>query len=110
MVLIKVFSEIDYDYYCFIRKSVDEFRKENADQGYKENEDFRITNVLDLWFDHSYSYQGNKTIIRGLAVEYSNDFMLCDMDCETANRIAAWFERYGKRYGLLTEFRENGII
>ena len=54
-------------------------------------------------------YYGNKQFLRDRAIEWqisSSDYNYSYMD------FAAWsdfFREYGKRYGLLTEFRENGI-
>ena len=55
------------------------------------------------------TYADYKAETRERAIEWQNNF---------ANRVMTWsevaeeqaeFERLGRRYGLLTEFRENGI-
>lgn len=55
------------------------------------------------------SYEKAKTALRDFAVEFSNkqgDFSMSWGDrCEWS----AFFETYGKKYGLLREFRENAI-
>ena len=54
-------------------------------------------------------YQEQKEIVRNEAIEWQYDF--CNHDYSWGE--LAYFEDYfytmGKRYGLLTEFRENGI-
>lgn len=57
------------------------------------------------------TYAEKKDEIRQMAIDYQNMFV----EGETFywSDIAEWtefFEKYGKRYGLLKEFRENGII
>lgn len=55
-------------------------------------------------------YQRSKEIIRQAAIDWQKSFESCLYSCE---EIVEWqnkFEKLGKRYGLLTEFRENGII
>ena len=56
------------------------------------------------------TYAEKKAEIRDKAIQWQYDF---------ADRVISWgelaeetaeFERLGRRYGLLTEFRENGII
>ena len=54
-------------------------------------------------------YQEQKERVRNEAIEWQYDF--CNHDYSWGE--LAYFEDYfysmGKRYGLLTEFRENGI-
>ena len=50
-------------------------------------------------------YSGKKT---QKAIEYSNN-IVSGLDMFELNQIAEYFERYGRRYGLLTEFKENAI-
>lgn len=54
-------------------------------------------------------YQNGKEIARQRALDWQSEFPEKRM---TWGEIAMWqryFERLGKRFGLLTEFRENGI-
>ena len=54
-------------------------------------------------------YIGRKSYIRDVAVQWSQ----CDSSglyISDYARIANWFTTQGKRFGLLKEFRENGII
>ena len=56
------------------------------------------------------SYQRAKRNARERAIEWQHDF---DNHNYSYGELAYWgdyFYRLGQRYGLLTEFRENGII
>lgn len=57
---------------------------------------------------HGKSYAERKSFVREKAIDYSNTWVF-----EASYRAVAnaedLFEKAGKRYGLLTEFRENGI-
>ena len=55
-------------------------------------------------------YQRAKERARNKAIEWQHDF---DNHNYSYGELAYWgdyFERLGRAYGLLTEFRENGII
>jgi hypothetical protein len=55
-------------------------------------------------------YQRAKARVRDMAVEWQNDF--CNNDYSYADLIR-WedhFRSLAKRYGLVREFEENGII
>lgn len=57
------------------------------------------------------TYAQKKIVIRQMAIDYQTRF--ADGETFYLSDIAKWtefFMKYGKRYGLLTEFRENGII
>ena len=54
------------------------------------------------------TYQERKEDIRNKAIEYSNN-IVGGLFMSDLAQIGEYFERYGKRYGLLTEFKENGI-
>ena len=55
------------------------------------------------------NYKEKKQAARDLAIEYSNNIYggLSYGECA---EISNFFEKIGKRYGLLEEFRENCII
>ena len=57
------------------------------------------------------NYQKNKERIREQALDFQNNFSCGAVYywSELAER-QLYFEKQGKRYGLLTEFRENCII
>lgn len=56
------------------------------------------------------SYQQKKELIRQRAIDWQREFTQKQL---YASELADWglyFEIMGRRYGLLREFRENGII
>lgn len=56
-------------------------------------------------------YQTMKEKIRQVAINWQNDIIEKeDISQEQLNVAYDYFETMGQRYGLLTEFRENGII
>ena len=56
-------------------------------------------------------YEENKERVRQEAIDYSNSFAEGrEYYWSEIAEIGAYFEKQGKRYGLLEEFRENGII
>ena len=56
------------------------------------------------------AYQRAKEKARNMAVEWQNDF--CDQNYSWGDLVywQGYFERLGRKYGLIKEFRENGII
>ena len=54
-------------------------------------------------------YQFKKSALREFAIEWQGAIANFDMSYEDVAWYGEFFETYGKRYGLLTEFRENGI-
>lgn len=55
------------------------------------------------------SYQMAKENARNQAVEWERDFANHDYSYEELIHWQEYFEKIGRRYGLLAEFRENGI-
>ena len=55
-------------------------------------------------------YQKAKERARNMAVEWQINF--CDKSCSYGELAyyGEYFERLAKRYGLVREFKENGII
>ena len=56
------------------------------------------------------TYQRAKEEARNRAIEWQLDFDNHNYSYEELAYFSAYFERLAKRYGLVTEFRENGII
>ena len=57
---------------------------------------------------HGKCYADRRESVRETAVEWSN----CEarpLSWGELQTVLDWFERMGRRYGLLTEFRENAI-
>ena len=71
------------------------------------NPETRFISLIDF-HAHGNDYQSRKESVRTLAIDWSNeekqDVDFCDQ-CDISN----WFYKYGKRFGLLEEFRENLI-
>ena len=55
------------------------------------------------------SYQERKEAARQKAIEWQGNYAERSMSYEELAESQAYFERIGRRYGLLTEFRENAI-
>ena len=55
-------------------------------------------------------YLIGKNYARFFAIEWQNDFYKHNYSYGELAYYGDLFERLGKRYGLLKEFRENGII
>ena len=55
------------------------------------------------------TYQAKKEDLRQQAIDYSNIQSVLNLYGSEVAEISAFFEKNGKRYGLLKEFRENGI-
>lgn len=55
-------------------------------------------------------YQIRKAAARGEAIDFQNDFNELVLSWYDLASYQAYFETLGRRYGLLREFRENGII
>lgn len=54
-------------------------------------------------------YQTEKAKIRDFAIDWQNDFPNHDYSYSELIAFTDMFTKLGKKYGLLTEFRENGI-
>lgn len=55
-------------------------------------------------------YQLNKGIARDIAIQWQLEFSEHNYSYGELYEFGVYFEKLGKRYGLLKEFRENGII
>ena len=57
------------------------------------------------------TYQDRKNNVRDKAIEYQNTYYdFCDYSYGELSVINEFFEKAGRRYGLLNEFTTNGII
>ena len=54
-------------------------------------------------------YETKKEMARQEAIDWQNDLFRDNRSYEELAEAAERFEKLGKRYGLLKEFRENGI-
>ncbi len=55
------------------------------------------------------AYQKAKERARDMAIDFSNAFGQMDLSWAEIAYYGYKFERLGRRYGLLREFRENGF-
>ena len=55
------------------------------------------------------NYQKAKQTIRQAAIDWQNSFSSCLYSWEEVAKWQSKFRKLGKRYGLLREFKENGI-
>lgn len=70
-----------------------------------------LVDLLAIEFKtHGKTYGERKESVREVAVLFSNEFHNMPMTWGELAFMNAWFSAMGKRYGLLTEFRENGIL
>ena len=55
------------------------------------------------------TYASNKAVARQEAIDWQNGGANRNYSYEEMQEAAEYFEKLGRRYGLLKEFRENGI-
>lgn len=93
-VLIDVLLNNDYVYYKALEESKDSIKK-----------------VLTLEIKGK-NYNEKADYLRNLAIEFQMfeyDTKICFTMSEICD-ICSWFEQKAKRFGLVKEFKENGII
>ena len=67
---------------------------------------------IALISDHAYmgrTYEDKKNYIRQKAIEYQYSASLISLSYMELMIMGNYFEKIGRRFGLLREFRENGI-
>ena len=82
---------------------------------------------FDIWFRDTFSpatevltcfmlkvvgetYEQKKEDLKQKAIEFQNTWQVVSWSYSEITEISDFFYKNGKRYGLLREFRENGII
>lgn len=55
------------------------------------------------------TYEIKKEMVRQEAIDWQNDFCNHNYSHGELAEFGYYFEKLGRRYGLLKEFRENGI-
>ena len=55
------------------------------------------------------TYASNKAVARQEAIDWQNNLFRDNRSYKELAEFGEHFEKLGKRYGLLKEFRENGI-
>lgn len=75
------------------------------------NPDTTIKCLIDFSHVHGKTYQERKADVEQKAIEFSNNAVgdSGDLFFSDMLRIESWFYEQSKRYGLLTDFRENYI-
>jgi hypothetical protein len=59
---------------------------------------------------YNYFYNKQKDIVRNMAIDWQSNFAEHNYSYGEIAYFQEIFERLGRRYGLLREFKENGII
>jgi hypothetical protein len=59
---------------------------------------------------HKRTYQTNKRMIETFAQEWQSDLTERDYSYGELSEWQGFFRKYGKKYGLLKVFEENGIV
>ena len=68
-----------------------------------------LTEIYKRQFKERLYYQRMKRRARNTAIYWQEKFSEKSMSYEELAKAQSHFEKLGKRYGLLAEFRENGI-
>lgn len=68
-----------------------------------------LTEIYKRKFKERLRYQRMKRRARNTAIYWQEKFSEKSMSYEELAKAQSHFEKLGKRYGLLAEFRENGI-
>lgn len=68
-----------------------------------------LTEIYKRQFKERLYYQRMKRRARNTAIHWQEKFSEKSMSYEELAKAQSYFEKLGKRYGLLAEFRENGI-
>ena len=73
--------------------------------------DFYAPNMVTVYQMHAApkGYQERKEAVRNIAIRWAQSFADFDISYFTLAEWENFFEKYGRKYGLLREFRENGI-
>lgn len=64
---------------------------------------------LIVFETHGRTYKERKEDVRNTAIEWSNMLQI-GLHWSDVATIGAWFEKMGRRYGLIEEFRENVVV
>ena len=66
--------------------------------------------VIREWRKKHMTYTDKRELLREFAREWQANFCRFDYSMNDLINYQSFFEDYGKKYGLLREFRANGII
>lgn len=73
-----------------------------------DNDTFQCHKETEAYYKPQ-NYQFKKDALRAFAIEYSGKVGDMTQSWEDCAWWSNFFEKYGKKYGLLREFHENGI-
>ena len=73
------------------------------------NNSFYISGLRE-WNGHRKPYEGKKEVLRAVAIDWQADFTNRNYSYSELAEWQGFFEEYGRKFGLLREFRENAII
>ena len=90
----KVYNSLYYDYRTWYENTF------SVNSSNFETLDFKIS---------GYNYRERKENLEELAIEWSLHFSNLSWSYSELAEIEDWFYKNAKRYGLLKEFKENGI-
>lgn len=79
------------------------------------NEDLQFLNAACFFISEPAeycrkTYQNYKNALRDFAIEFQNSFSFINYSYAELAEWQNFFEKYGKKYGLIREFKENGIL
>jgi hypothetical protein len=77
---------------------------------WKDDEIVGVVSSTSLWAKPLSKYELGKMRATQIAVDYQITSSKSDMSYGELAKWSEYFTKLGKRYGLLKEFRENGII
>lgn len=72
------------------------------------NTSFMVQGLRE-WNGNRKTYEGKKELLRAVAIEWQSDFSNRNYSYGELTEWQGFFEEYGRRFGLLAEFRENAI-
>ena len=73
-----------------------------------EKDNFIVLGLRE-WNGNKQTYEGRKEVLRSEAVKWQENFSKNNYSYHQLSEWQNFFEEYGKKYGLLKEFKENGI-
>lgn len=74
----------------------------------EDNDSFTCYEPTEAYYG-PVGYQFKKEALRNFAIEYQNRFSEIVSSWYDCSFWSNFFEKYGRKYGLLNEFHENGI-
>lgn len=73
------------------------------------NGSYNFDNLIKAFKTFSGSYQEKKARLHDIAIMYSSNAANYLLDWMTCDEVSSFFYKYGRKYGLLKEFQNEGI-